>query len=102
MRSAVGCQYVSDDESYDASLIFGAAALGAQLMREVREEAEGRRQPTEPIGFGDQGVLWAAPGNATGVVVGNGKTAYAQVSMGSQDRNATKAAVLTFLRQGIR
>jgi len=101
LRGGTGCQYASDDESYDASFIFGGPATGAQLMREVREEAEGRRRPTEAPGFGDQGVLWAAPGNAAGAVIGNGKAAYAEVSMPGKDSSATKAAVLTFLRQGI-
>ncbi len=101
LRSSVGCQYDSDDQSYTAELIFGAAPLGATLMGDVREEAAGRRLATEPIGFGDDGVLWAARGNATGVVVGNGRTAYASVSVGDRDRDFTRSAVLALLRQGI-
>jgi hypothetical protein len=101
LRSGVGCQYVSDDESYDADLIFGSPATGTRLMGEVREEAESRHRPTEAPGFGDQGILWAGLGNATGVVIGNGKAAYAAVSMAGKDSSVTRAAVLTFLRQGI-
>ena len=101
MRGGIGCQYTSDDESYDAGLIFGGAGRGPQLMSEVREEAAGRQAPTEAPGFGDQGVLWATRGNAAGVVIGNGKSAYAEVTMDSKERSATKAALLTFLRMGI-
>ena len=101
LRGGTGCQFTSSDDSYGADFIFGGAGSGAQLMSEVREAAAGRSAPTEAPGFGDQGLLWAATGNAAGVVVGNGKSAYAEVTMDSQDRTATKAAVLTFLRQGI-
>lgn len=101
LRGGTGCQFTSSDDSYGADFIFGGAGSGAQLMSEVREAAAGRNAPTEAPGFGDQGVLWATLGNAAGVVVGNGKSAYAEVTMDSKERSVTKAAVLTFLRMGI-
>ena len=101
MRGGTGCQFTSSDDSYGADFIFGGAGSDAQLMSEVREAAAGRQAPTEAPGFGDQGLLWAAVGNAAGVVVGNGKSVYAEVTMDSRDRSATKAALLTFLRTGI-
>lgn len=101
LRGSAACQYTSDDESFGADLIFGGAGSGPQLMSEVREAAAGRQAPTEPTGFGDQGVLWATLGNAAGVAIGNGKSAYAEVTMSGKDRSVTKAAVLTLLRQGI-
>lgn len=97
----IGCMYVNDDESYGADLMLGGAGSGAQLMSEVREEAEGRRATVEQAGIGEQGVLWAATGNASGAVIGNGKSVYADVTMDSKDPSATKAALLVLLRQGI-
>lgn len=97
----IGCMYVNDDESYGADLMLRGAGSGAQLMSEVREEAEGRRAAVEPAGIGDQGVLWAATGNAAGAVIGNGKSVYADVTMDSKAPSATKAALLVLLRMGI-
>jgi hypothetical protein len=97
----IGCMYVNDDESYGADLMLGGAGSGAQLMSEVREEAQGRRAATEPAGIGEQGVIWAATGNASGAVIGNGKSVYADVTMDSKDRSATKAALLALLRRGL-
>ena len=96
-----GCMYTTDDETYESSMILGGAGSGAQLMREVQEEADGRQARTESPGVGDRGLMWAARGNAAGAVVGNGKSAYVEVTMDSKDPAATKAALLELLRKVI-
>src|SRR4051794_38962447 len=95
MAQSIGCAYSSDDQSYSADIMHAGAATGAQLMDEVREEAKSRHLATEATDFGDRGVLWAEHGDASGAVVGNGKAAYADVTMGDQEKSATKAALVT-------
>ncbi len=95
------CVYMSDDQEFNASLILGGAGSGDQLIRETREEAEGRQMTVESPGFGDRGAIWSQRGAAAGAVVGNGKSAYVVLEMPGREQSATKAALLALLRKGI-
>lgn len=95
------CVYMSDDQESSASLMLRGAASGDQLIKEAREEAEGRQITVESPGFGDRGAIWSQRGTATGAVVGNGKSAYVVLEMPGKEQSATKAALLALLRKGI-
>ena len=95
------CVYMSDDQESSASLMLRGAASGDQLIKEAREEAEGRQITVESPGFGDRGAIWSQRGTATGAVIGNGKSAYVVLEMPGKEQSATKAAVLALLKKGI-
>ena len=95
------CVYMSDYQEFNASLMLRGAASGDQLIRETREEAEGRQMTVESPGFGDRGAIWSQRGAAAGAVVGNGKSAYVVLEMPGKEQSATKAALLALLRKGI-